>query len=53
MCSDEQISSILSENYFNEAAVLVQEALKNGGEDNITCIVLELIALEDTESNDY
>ncbi len=43
MCSDEEIHSLLSQNYFNEAAVLVQAALQNGGADNITCIVLEVL----------
>lgn len=43
MCSDEEIFDLLSQNYFNEAAVLVQAALENGGSDNITCIVLEVL----------
>lgn len=43
MCSDAEIFELLSQNYFNEAAVLVQAALQNGGIDNITCIVLEVL----------
>lgn len=43
MCSDDEIFDLLSQNYFNEAAVLVQAALQNGGSDNITCIVLEIL----------
>lgn len=43
MCADEEIAELLSQNYFNEAAVLVQAALQNGGVDNITCIVLEVL----------
>lgn len=46
-CSDEKMHDMLSQNYFNEAAILVQEALNNGGADNTTCIVLEIIANED------
>ena len=43
MCDDNEIYDLLSQNYFNEAAVLVQAALQNGGTDNITCIVLEIL----------
>ncbi|MGN1404349.1 MAG: PP2C family protein-serine/threonine phosphatase [Ruminococcus sp.] len=43
MCSDDEIFELLSQNYFNEAAVLVQAALQNGGSDNVTCIVLEVL----------
>jgi protein phosphatase len=51
MCSDDEIHSLLSQNFFNEAAVLVQAALENGGSDNITCIVLEVLpALPENES---
>lgn len=46
MCSDKEIHELLSQNYFNEAAILVQEALNHGGADNITCIVLEIISDE-------
>ena len=49
MCSDEEIHSLLSQNYFNEAAVLVQAALQNGGADNITCIVLEVLPASSEE----
>ena len=41
MCSDDKICSILNENSENEAQALVNQALKNGGEDNVTCIVLQ------------
>lgn len=40
MCSDELIAKILERDPDNAAGVLVQNALKNGGEDNITCIVI-------------
>ena len=43
---------LLSENYFNEAAVLVQAALQNGGVDNITCIVLEVLPATDDKETD-
>ncbi|WP_295218121.1 protein phosphatase 2C domain-containing protein [Ruminococcus sp.] len=43
MCNDDEIFELLSQNYFNEAAVLVQAALQNGGSDNVTCIVLEIL----------
>lgn len=49
MCSDEEIHLLLSQNYFNEAAVLVQAALQNGGADNITCIVLEVLPASSEE----
>ena len=52
MCSDEEIAELLSENYFNEAAVLVQAALQNGGVDNITCIVLEVLPATDDKETD-
>ncbi|MBQ8687208.1 MAG: serine/threonine-protein phosphatase [Ruminococcus sp.] len=44
MCSDEELHTLLAQNYFNEAAILVQEALNHGGADNITCIVLEIVS---------
>lgn len=47
MCSDKEIHSLLSQDYFNEAAILVQEALNNGGADNVTCIVLEVLSDEE------
>ena len=37
---------------FNEAAVLVQAALQNGGVDNITCIVLEVLPATDYKVTD-
>lgn len=40
MCSDELIAEILGRDPENTAGVLVQNALNNGGEDNITCIVI-------------
>ncbi len=43
MCPERDILSLLSQNYFNEAAILVQRALDAGGADNATCIVLEII----------
>lgn len=43
MCSDDEIAELLSQNYYNEAAVLVQAALRNGGIDNVTCIALEVL----------
>ncbi|MBQ8513969.1 MAG: serine/threonine-protein phosphatase [Ruminococcus sp.] len=47
MCSDDEMHTLLAQNYFNEAAILVQEALNHGGADNVTCIVLEVISDED------
>ncbi|MGN0584203.1 MAG: PP2C family protein-serine/threonine phosphatase [Ruminococcus sp.] len=47
MISDNEIHDLLSQNYFNEAAILVQEALNHGGADNATCIVLEIISDEE------
>jgi len=47
MCSEQEIQDILSQNYFNEAAVLVQTAVNYGGIDNVTCIVLEIIPIEE------
>lgn len=52
MCDENEIHELLSQNYFNEAAVLVQTALNNGGGDNITCIVLEILPIEDSENNE-
>ena len=51
MCSDTEIFDLLSQNYFNEAAVLVQAALQNGGADNVTCIVLEVLPVASTEES--
>lgn len=47
MCSDDEIHKLLSQDYFNEAAILVQEALNHGGADNATCIVLEILSDEE------
>lgn len=47
MCTDAEMHTLLSQNYFNEAAILVQEALNHGGADNVTCIVLEIISEEE------
>ncbi len=47
MCTDQEMHDLLSQNYFNEAAILVQEALNKGGADNATCIVLEILTDED------
>ena len=41
MCTNQEISEILSKNSNNFAEELMQKALKNGGKDNITCIVIE------------
>ena len=51
MCTDDEIAELLAQNYFNEAAVLVQAALQNGGTDNITCIVLEVLPATQDEKN--
>ena len=51
MCSDTEIFDLLSQNYFNEAAVLVQAALQNGGTDNVTCIVLEVLPVASAEES--
>lgn len=47
MCSDNEMHQLLSQDYFNEAAILVQEALNHGGADNVTCIVLEILSDEE------
>lgn len=41
MCSDEEIAEILSSDSENHAEMLVQKALDNGGQDNVTCIVIQ------------
>lgn len=41
MCSDEEIAQVLSLRADNPAEKLVAKALSNGGEDNVTCIVIE------------
>ena len=40
MCSDQEIADILKRNKKHPASDLVSRALKNGGRDNITCIVI-------------
>ena len=40
MCTDEEIKSILLRNDKTPARSLVELAMKNGGEDNVTCIVV-------------
>ena len=42
MCTDLEIENILKKYNENFAEHLVDLALKNGGRDNITCIVLEI-----------
>ncbi len=42
MCSDEEIQEILSKNSENTAKLLIEKALENGGEDNVTCIVIKI-----------
>ncbi|MBD5159595.1 MAG: serine/threonine-protein phosphatase [Ruminococcus sp.] len=41
MCSDEEITEILSSCYENYAEILVKKALENGGKDNVTCVVIQ------------
>lgn len=41
MCSDEEIAEILSSDSENHAEMLVQKALDNGGQDNVTCVVIQ------------
>ncbi|MDE5619906.1 MAG: protein phosphatase 2C domain-containing protein [Ruminococcus sp.] len=41
MCSDDEIAEILSSDSENYAEVLVKKALDNGGQDNVTCIVIQ------------
>ncbi|MBQ2603982.1 MAG: serine/threonine-protein phosphatase [Clostridia bacterium] len=42
MCSDEEIQEILSQDSDNPAKLLIEKALENGGEDNVTCIVIKI-----------
>lgn len=46
MCTDEEISDILQKNNSVEqkTAALVKAALANGGEDNITCLVVSFLS---------
>lgn len=41
MCSDKEIAEILAEAKDKKSLQLVKKAISNGGEDNITCIVIE------------
>lgn len=41
MCSEQEILSLLSEKAAVVTLGLVKKALENGGEDNVTCIVIE------------
>ncbi len=52
MCSDEEIHELISQNFFNEAAVLVQAALQHGGSDNVTCVVLEVLPSTSAEDSE-
>lgn len=42
MCSSDEIKSVLSARDKNPAKTLVERALKNGGRDNVTCLVIEV-----------
>lgn len=42
MCSDEEIAEVLNSSNDNLANSLVNKALDNGGEDNVTCIVVQV-----------
>ena len=42
MCTDDEIKEILSQECDNPAQLLVDKALENGGEDNVTCIVINI-----------
>lgn len=41
MCSREEICEVLENGGENTARALVDKALKNGGRDNVTCVVIE------------
>ena len=41
MCEKEEIAGVLSAVSGNKAEALVRRALEQGGEDNVTCIVIE------------
>ena len=43
MCSDEEIADILKQDTASPAQALVEKALSNGGEDNVTCVVVRKI----------
>lgn len=40
MCSDSEISKVLSEKHVNYSEALAEKALSKGGWDNVTCIVI-------------
>ncbi|MCQ2470179.1 MAG: protein phosphatase 2C domain-containing protein [Ruminococcus sp.] len=42
MCSEAEITEILSGEHSNSAERLVNKAIENGGQDNITCIVIKI-----------
>ena len=41
MCSDDEILEMLKNNDENLTANLVNKALEKGGEDNVTCMIIE------------
>ena len=43
MCSSEEITAVLSSADDDAAKMLVDKALENGGMDNVTCIVIEVV----------
>lgn len=43
MCTSEEISEVLSSADDDVAKQLVDKALENGGKDNVTCIVIEVV----------
>jgi len=43
MCTSEEISAVLSSADTDAAKMLVDKALENGGMDNVTCIVIEVV----------
>ena len=51
MCTDEEIAGILQTEQESPAKALVGRALENGGEDNVTCIVLHSVQEGDGYGN--
>lgn len=43
MCSDTEIAEILDTDNKNPAQALVEKALENGGVDNVTCMVIDIV----------
>lgn len=43
MCTDEEIQIVLSSDDETPAKSLVEMAMKNGGEDNVTCVIIKTI----------